>query len=317
LKEKNKMSKKNSKVVVRQSQRLTNLIKSTILGLGADIVGVAPVERFENAPKGNSPLDYMPDAKNVISFGLHLADGICDVWGEYSEPGKTISPYLFYGYGLTNLELSRIANTAAKRIEYMGYKSLMFPPTWVISSYRWFGLREGRERADFSHRHAAVAAGLGTFGFSGLVLTPDFGPRQRFMSIITTAPLVPDPMYDGPELCQPEKCGYVCVTRCPAQALHIDKTQGVDIGGRHFEYTFTDIYRCFYGLFGLVKGSGSIGGVEMPPGPLSEEKFAEDTKHRHPNDQKMIDIYGIICGDFCGCCLHQCPANIYAREATK
>ena len=311
------MQQKGAKGAVRQNPRLTKEIKSTILELGADMVGVAPVERFENAPKGNGPLDYMPGAKNVISFGLHLADGICDVWGEYSEPGKTISPYLFYGYGLTNLELGRIANVAAKRLEYQGYKSLMFPPTWRISSYRWMGLREGNERADFSHRHAAVAAGLGEFGFSGLVITPTFGPRVRFNSIITTAPLVPDPMYEGPELCQPERCKYLCVKECPAQALHLDKTKEVDIGGRHFKYTHIDIVRCFYGIFAMVKGSGSIGGVEIPPGPGSKEQFLEAIKQRHPMDQHMMNDYGIICGDFCGRCLHQCPANIYARTAVK
>jgi epoxyqueuosine reductase len=308
------MRQTDIKESVSQDPRLTDEIKATILGLGADIVGVAPVERLENAPKGNRPVDYMSDAKTVISFGLHLADGICDVWGEYSQQGKTISPYLFYGYGLTNLELGRIANVAAKRLEYQGYKSLMFPPTWPTSHYRWLGLREGDERADFSHRHAAVAAGLGEFGFNGLVLTPNFGPRARFNSIITNAPLVPSPMYEGPELCQPERCDYLCVTVCPAQALHLDKTREVNIGERHFKYTYNDIYRCFYGVFALAKGSACIGGIEMPPGPLSEEQFLEASKQRHPDDQKMLNLWGIICGDFCGRCLHQCPANIYARE---
>jgi epoxyqueuosine reductase len=312
-----KMQQKDVQGTVRQNQRLTKEIKATILELGADIVGVAPVERLKNAPKGNRPVDYMPDAKNVISFGSHLADGILDVWGEYSQPGKTISPYLFYGYGLVNLELGRIANVVAKRLEYQGYKSLMFPPTWPISSYRWLGLREGDERADFSHRHAAVAAGLGELGFNGLVLTPNFGPRVRFNSVITNAPLVPSPMYEGPALCQPERCDYLCVKVCPAQALHLDKTREVDIGERHFKYTYNDIYRCFYGVWGMVKGSASIGGVEIPPGPGSEEQFREALKQRHPDDQKMISLWGIICGNFCGRCLHQCPANIYAREMVK
>ena len=149
--------------------RLTKKLESAILGQGADLVGVAPVERFAGAPEGYGPLDYMPNAKNVISIAVHLADGVCDVWGEYTKPGKTISPYLFYGYGLTNLELSRIANWASRRLDSLGYKGMIFPPTWTISSYRWYGLREGEPKADFSHRHTAVAAGLGELGWSGLV----------------------------------------------------------------------------------------------------------------------------------------------------
>jgi len=298
--------------------RLTKEIGSTILEQGADMVGVAPVERFEGAPKGYGPLDYMPEAKNVISVAMHLADGVCDVWGESSQPGKSISPYLFYGYGLTNLELGRIANRAAKRLEYQGYKSLVFPPTWFISAYRWRALRDGEMKADFSHRHAAVAAGLGEMGWNGLAMTPTFGARVRFNSIITSAPLVPSPMYQGPELCQPERCRYLCVRVCPAQALPLDKTKEAHIGGRSFKYSHVDVVRCQYGVMGLVKGSGSYGGVEIPPGPGQGKHFREAEKQRHRWDQVMVDnCFGIICGDFCGRCLHECPAHIYSRTGVR
>jgi len=73
-------------------------------------------------------------------YRVHLADGICDAWGEYTEPGKSISPYLFYGYGLVNLQLGRIADAAAKSLEGKGFRSLTFPPTWAISMYRSKGL---------------------------------------------------------------------------------------------------------------------------------------------------------------------------------
>ena len=298
--------------------RLTKKLESAILEQGADLIGVAPVERFSGAPEGYGPLDYMPKARNVISIAVHLTDGVCDVWGEYTEAGKTIGPYLFYGYGLPNLELGRIAHWAARRLESLGYKSLIFPPTWRIASYRWEGLREGEPKADFSHRHAAVAAGLGELGWSGLVMTPVFGARVRFNSIITDAPLAPTPMYQGPSLCQPERCRYLCVRVCPAQALPLDKTREVNIGERRFTYTHADLTRCRYGLGALVKGSGSYGGIEIPPGPGQDEHLREADKQRHPLDQAMrTDSKGIICGNFCGRCLHQCPAHIYSRKGVK
>lgn len=158
---------------MRTDVRLTNEMESFIINQGADLVGIAPVERFQDAPEGYGPNSYMPDATCVISIGIHLADGICDVWGEYSEPGKSIGPYLFYGYGLVNLELGRIANLAAKRLEYRGYKSLTFPPTWTIAMYRSIGLLQPHYiGADFSHRHAATAAGLGEIGWNGLADNP-------------------------------------------------------------------------------------------------------------------------------------------------
>lgn len=317
------MQQKGLQSAKKQASGLTEDILSNIMELGADIVGVAPIERFENAPQGYGPLDYMPDAKNVISIGMQIVDGICDVWGECTEPGKSISPYLFYGYGLTNLELARIANLAAKRLDRYGCKSLMFPPTWSVGMYRWIGLKDGPLKADFSHRHAAIAAGLGEFGWNGLVITPSFGPRVRFNSIITNAPLVPSPMYDGPQICQPARCNYLCSRICPAQALPIDKTKEVDIGGKQFKYSHLDLHRCSYGIAGLIKGSGCFGSVEIPPSSGKEENFFEDIEQefgeqRDPRD-KFINgsCRGIICGDFCGRCLHQCPAYIYARTVVK
>jgi epoxyqueuosine reductase len=304
---------------LKPNPALTEEVLSNIMEWGADIVGVAPVERFENAPQGYGPLDYMPDAKNVISIGLHLVDGICDVWGEYTEPGKSIGPYLFYGYGLTNLELSRIANRAAKRLEHHGYKGLMFPPTWSVGIYRWTGLKDGSLKADFSHRHAAVAAGLGEFGWNGLVITPSFGSRVRFNSIITNAPLAPSPMYDGPQICQPERCKYLCSRTCPAQALPLDKTKEVDIGGKHFKYSHLDLHRCAYAIAGLIKGSGSFSSLEIPSGP---DEF-KDIEHELGEQRDPRDTFingscrGLICGDYCGRCLHQCPAYIYARTGVK
>jgi hypothetical protein len=299
---------------MRTDIRLTREIESLILGMGADLVGVAPVERFEgNTPPGWGPTDYMKEATCVISMAMHQADGVCDAWGEYTSPGKSISPYLFYGYGLINLEMSRIANTVAKRLEYKGFKSLMFPPTWTVSFYRWYGLREGALRADFSHRHAAVAAGLGEFGWNGLTLTPGFGSRARFNSIITNAPLVPSPMYEGPPICQPERCRKLCTRVCPTQAFTDDILE-VTVGERRFEYPKVDVIRCQYGTAGLVKGSGSIMGVEIPPGPGNSRHLVECLAKQHGPDKVMADTcFGIICGAFCGQCLHQCPAHIYWR----
>lgn len=303
---------------MRTDARLTREIESRIISEGADAVGFAPVERFKNAPSGYRPQDYMPDASGVISLAIHIPDGVCDVWGHYSEPGKSVGPYLFYGYGLINLEMSRIASLVARMLENRGYKSLVFPPTWAISVYRWRGLKDGEMKADFSHRHAAVAAGLGELGWNGLAMTPAFGPRVRFNSIITNAPLGPSPMYQGPPICQPERCRYLCVGVCPTAALSRESSKKATIGGRDFEYTKIDMVRCSYGVMGLVKGSGSYGAVEIPPGPGNAKHYREALEQQHPYDKLMLESsHGIIGGDYCGRCLHQCPAHLYVKTGAK
>ncbi len=40
---------------------LTQKTVKTLLDLGADLVGIAPVERFAHAPEGHRPTDFMPE----------------------------------------------------------------------------------------------------------------------------------------------------------------------------------------------------------------------------------------------------------------
>ena len=61
----------------------------------------------------------------------------------------------------------------------------------------------------------AHLAGLGWIGKNCLLLTPEFGPRVRFTTVLTDAPL---PAGESKE----RKCGKcrVCIDACPAGAFH-------------------------------------------------------------------------------------------------
>lgn len=303
-----------------ENQKLTGKIKKFVIAEGMDLVGIAPVERFKEAPdEWTQPTFYMEDAKSVISIGAHIPNGVGDVWGEYTEKGKTIAPYLFYGYGLQNFELSRVANLLAKKIEYQGYKSLIFPPTWAISHYRHFeDVLDGRLIGDFSHRHAAVAAGLGEFGLSGLVLTPLFGARNRFNTIITNALLISDPMYDGPKICRPDKCNNFCIRDCPTHAFSKSERVRTTIGRRVFEYAQLDIVRCSYALNAIAKGSGGRTRLDVPDGKVTLFDFYEALQERARTDQEFFNCAAeVVCGDFCGRCLHRCPAYKWVNKTRR
>lgn len=299
--------------------KLTKNVVETLLEWGADLVGIAPVSRFANAPEGHRPTDFLPECKSVISVALHIFQGMADVWGEYDQPGKTITPYLFYGYGLTNLESSRMVNRMAKMLEYEGYKTLCFMPTWVSSFYKYFEetVATNKVKAEFSHRHAAAAAGLGTLGWNGLGLTPEFGSMQRYNSILTSAELEPTPLYDGPPLCRPEECGRKCARICPAGAFSDTETQSLSIENMTITYAAHDNIRCAYAIHAMVKGSGGRSDIRIPDGPGQALHFYSEFHgpNVHMFDRGMLEnCFGIICGDFCGKCLHQCPAKKLAAK---
>jgi epoxyqueuosine reductase QueG len=108
---------------------------------------------------------------------------------------------------------------------------LKITDTLIRDGYRAVGVGphslDGKQlRGDISQKHAAVAAGLGRFGLQSLVLTPQFGPRQRWGTVITDAPLKAGvPL--AAELCLPEACGRACLTACPAKVFSPPPTEGV------------------------------------------------------------------------------------------
>jgi len=64
----------------------------------------------------------------------------------------------------------------------------------------------------------AIDAGLGELGRLGLLLTPEFGARQRLCKVLTTLPLVADKPIDFGMQRFCETC-LACAHACPAQAI--------------------------------------------------------------------------------------------------
>ena len=60
--------------------------------MGIDLFGVAPVQRFAEAPEGRRPTDYLPNAKTVVVCAAKITDAAIDVAGRYDEPGTVRAP---------------------------------------------------------------------------------------------------------------------------------------------------------------------------------------------------------------------------------
>ena len=80
-----------------------------------------------------------------------------------------------------------------------------------------------------------------------MLITPEFGPRVRIGVVLTELELEPDPIYDGPQLCN--RC-MACVRNCPGGCISETKTVKVNLAGHEVEWGEIDTKKCddtFYG----------------------------------------------------------------------
>lgn len=286
---------------------LTLKVKELALANKLDYVGFASAELLENEPEGVRPSDFLPGAQTVISLGVKLALGIQLVnklAHNYDYPRHLIYPYLWHGFGLPSLHyLDRTALLITRLLEKEGYIAV---PIMAASS---FDIRSSL--TEFSNIHAAAAAGLGEIGWSGLLLTPDAGPRARFGSVITNAKLDSSPAYDGPKLCNPDRCKVAghslpfCARVCPTEAISPDGEQ-ISIRQKTFEVARFDRWRCMWGSMALSKDSLGLKDIPMPD-KVDAGAIVNALKERDPSQATELMVIGR--GDYCGKCIMECPAG--------
>lgn len=266
--------------------------------LGFEKFGVASIDRFAEARPGEHPEEILPGAKSVIVMCIRLLDGAMsatfrrfedemkDVHGIYGTYGYTMAPTFHQAMGIYAM---------AQKIE---------TETGAVACPMFTGgpLVNG---AAFSLRHAANAAGLGEFGWNGIMLTPEFGPRNRFSAIITTLELEPDPMYSGEPLCDPTKC-QICVEACPSHAIPSylsGDTKTIHCGGKTTEYCNLNYWRCQVSCHMLTKATGGEKDW-VSEDPSLEEVTAAMT-------EKPIETVGLQGNPTwkCGACMIHCPVG--------
>ena len=194
--------------MARDMASVKEAVREKCRQLDVPMMGVASVERWEEAPfqpwvpPEFRPRGIYPEARSVIVIGLPV-----------DLPVLETTPSIFYHelYNTVNRLLDEDAYRIALLLNELGHPSIFTPRDGYGSMQV---LRES-PLAFFSHRHAAYLAGLGSFGVNNMLLTPRYGPRVRFNSILTTADLPPDPVMTE-ELCV--RC-MRCVRDCPAHAL--------------------------------------------------------------------------------------------------
>ncbi|MBM3187518.1 MAG: epoxyqueuosine reductase [Chloroflexi bacterium] len=184
---------------------MDNVLRELAQALGADFYGVAdlsPARETIRAQGGPGVADYL----RSVSIGVALMNAVVDpIVNQDDRPA--IQNYRHHGYDVVNLRLDQIVSRLSSSLQREGHRALPIPASGMVNSE----LLQGA----FSHKLGAHLAGLGWIGKSCLLITPEAGPRVRWATILTDAPLPPT----GEPLEQ--RCGDCrqCVEICPVQAF--------------------------------------------------------------------------------------------------
>ena len=243
------MSRDFNAVDLGDPVRAADFVKRKALEFGADAVGIGSIDRWANAPLQMDPRQIMPECKSIIGmvFRVQRASmrGI--------EEGTFFSNYSAMGYGgLTYLYIPMTVINLTKAIEDQGYEALPMghQSDWRAVDTDGFArkgysrpVRPGQAIPDIMiHlRIAAYLCGLGEIGYSKMFLSPQFGPRNRVGIVLTDVELEPDPIYDGPQLCN--RC-LACVRDCPGQCFDPAHPVKVNLAGHDVEWANIDTAKC-------------------------------------------------------------------------
>ena len=175
---------------------MSERIKTVAKFYGADLVGITKVNPlwvysnyFDSASGKSGPIE-MPYPYAIV-MGIEMS------WDEINKsPRYEASAATALGYS----RMAELSASLAKYIRALGYPALSC----------------GNDTAQSIP--LAIDAGLGEHGRNGLLLTPEFGPRQRLCKVFTRLPLLPDQPVDFGSGSYCEKC-HACSSSCPARAI--------------------------------------------------------------------------------------------------
>ena len=244
-------------------------IKEFALDIGVDDVGVCSIEEYKS-PRSPAINTLFPAARSIVVLAFGELSGC-----EGGNPYIAMNGRLDLG-AFSRACSYRVARFIEKKLRGRASTASNFP----------FDRKRGAI-AELSLRHAAVGAGLGTFGRHNLVIHPEMGSRVIFAAVLTDLELEPDATI--PEtLCT--DCG-ICTDECPGHAL--------DEEGK------TDLFKCMavsqpYGVRAHI-------GFWVKFGQSSAEERAKMLTD--PEYQQILQADSFGTQYFCFHCIASCPAG--------
>jgi ferredoxin len=282
---------------------LTEKVRNYASELGTALFGVADAGILNEAlESGFRPEDNLPGSRSVVVLALHIPDGAL----ESMRRGKSNYSYNLFGYAYLNRELDFLIYRMTCFLENQGYAAMPLPARGTMYGARkpYFG--------PLSYRHCAVAAGIATFGLNGLALTPEYGFRQRFVGIPTTAPLKPADKLLDQSLC--DGC-MACIRNCPAHALSLNPPHICRLGEMTYRYATVNGAACTHMSRGLSTkvwpGAEFNPEVDVPPqeNQNKAEHYDDLWNKRDARIRTSEHAEGTYGATICGRCMAFCSAG--------
>ena len=162
-------------------------------------------------PTHGLPTDVLADASIVIAYFVPFTKELAATNGISRE---IASAEWALAYEETNAMLSKLNEYIIEELSKLGYRAGVSPEASTFD--------QKIVKSNWSHRHFARVAGMGTFGVNNMLINKS-GCCGRYSTIVTNLDIAPDePLQD--EYCLYKKngsCG-VCVKSCPVGALTLE-----------------------------------------------------------------------------------------------
>jgi epoxyqueuosine reductase len=198
-------------------------LKNYALREGVSLFGVGNIADLEERHISLAP-HVLKGLDRAVSLAFRLSDRVLE--DVVSGPTKLY----FFHYQRVNVLLDALALKIANFIQSRGWDALPIPASQIID---W-----EKQIAHISHKHAAQKAGIGWIGRNNLLVTPQFGSRQRLITVLTDMPL----RTDAPSSLGCADC-RACISSCPSHSIKENP--------RDFDHT-----GCYQQIRALVKAAG-------------------------------------------------------------
>jgi epoxyqueuosine reductase QueG len=191
-------------------------IRTICLELGADLVGIASIDRFSDAPLGFHPCDILSDCKTVIVLACRLP---------HDALNADAATYTL----IRNQMVEKMDNLATSAAAGLKTKGLSAKPILSVQSQ----LHNGKYYGPISLKHAAVLAGLGQMGKNTLLINENLGNMLWLSAVLINAAITPDATADY-QVCN-SSCN-LCLEACPVSALEPGQIQQLNCFKHAFKF---------------------------------------------------------------------------------